>query len=571
MCDSDEERISVQKSMRVGYTKMVNLVIGYHMAADPCSILVVQPTIPDAEGYSKDELAPMLEDVPALSGKVAREDDTLTKKRYAGGTLTLVGANTETGFRRITVRVVILDEVSAYPVDTGTDGDPVRQAEGRSFSAFNRKIIAGSTPNRFGFCRINKSFLASDQRHFFVPCPHCKHMHVLEWKNFKYPSQNPEKAHFVCPSCRKEITEKYKQSMTDAGEWRSVKPFTCCETEQEPSRWDDRGRPICKECDTPYISGHAGFHIWAAYSDLPNARWGKLASYYEDVKDNPEEKQVFINTILGETYRDDAVTLESHNFYERREEYGDEHDGKLPEGVHVILASVDTQDDRLELCVAGFGVKEETWLLNKQIFHGRPDDESTQDQLLRALSKLYSHPAGFHLPISMCALDVQGHFYTDMMLFCAKHSDFIIPIRGGNKVNAPAVTPPSRNNMHKIPLYTLGVNNIKTRLAKRLNYKYPGGGYIHFPISNEFEIDYFEQLTSETVVREEVNGIPYERWQNLRKARNEAWDLLVYLLALLWLINPDLSELPEGISDDEFDDEEYDQSDDYHVSEWMNS
>ncbi|WP_337843560.1 terminase gpA endonuclease subunit [Rheinheimera sp.] len=572
MCDPDEERVTVKKSMRVGYTKMVDLVIGYHMDADPCSILVVQPTIPDAEGFSKDEIEPMLADVPALMNKVAREDNTLTKKRYPGGTLTIVGANSATGFRRLTVRIVILDEVSAYPADTGQDGDPVRQAEGRSFSAFNRKILAGSTPTKHGFCRIDKSFQASDQRFFHVPCPHCEHRHVLDWKNFKYPEGKPHLAHFVCPSCGEAIHEKDKQAITDAGQWRSLKAFTCCDQEQKPEQWDDRGRPICKHCELPHITGHAGFHIWAAYSDLPNARWGKLAEYYESVKDSPEELQVFINTILGETYREETLTFEGKPLYDRREEYGDEYGGTLPEGVRIVLASVDTQDNRLEMKVVGFGEGQECWVLNRTMFHGRPDDENTQAQLLRAMNRLYRHPAGMHLPITMAAVDVQGHFYDDMMRLVATYPDRFVAIRGGNKVNAPATSPPTRNNMHRIPLYTLGVNNIKTRLARRLKYKYPGNGFIHFPKGNDFEMDYFEQLTAESVTTEDVSGIPYERWTNDKKARNEAWDLLVYCLALLWLINPDLSELPEGITDEDDEPDEDEPDDDYYEeNDWINS
>jgi phage terminase large subunit GpA-like protein len=35
---------------------------------DPCPILVVQPTVEDAKGYSKEEIAPMLRDCEVLAG-----------------------------------------------------------------------------------------------------------------------------------------------------------------------------------------------------------------------------------------------------------------------------------------------------------------------------------------------------------------------------------------------------------------------------------------------------------------------------------------------------------------------
>ena len=44
------DMVVVQKSARVGYTKILNNLIGYHIHQDPCPIMVVQPTVEDAEG-----------------------------------------------------------------------------------------------------------------------------------------------------------------------------------------------------------------------------------------------------------------------------------------------------------------------------------------------------------------------------------------------------------------------------------------------------------------------------------------------------------------------------------------
>ncbi|MBJ6889085.1 terminase gpA endonuclease subunit, partial [Vibrio cholerae] len=92
--------------------------------------------------------------------------------------------------------------------------------------------------------------------------------------------------------------------------------------------------------------------------------------------------------------------------------------------------------------------------------------------------------------------------------------------------------------------------------------------FIHWPKSNEFEVDYFEQLTAETVVTEYKNGIPYRVFKNPTKARNEAWDLLVYAYALLWILNPDLSEVVTAEWED--DEEEWEDEDDVVQSDWMN-
>ena len=568
MCDPEEERTTVMKGMRVGYTKIVNLAIMYYVAADPSSILVVQPTLDDAEGYNEDELQPLIDQVDIVRKCIKPADNKILKKRYPGGTLTLVGANTPTGFRRLTVRVVISDETSAYPLSTGADGDPLRQAIGRSFSAHNRKIICGSTPTISGVCRIEKEFSRSDQRFYHIKCPHCDHWHVLKFSNMKWTEGHPEDAHFVCPKCENKIEEYQKQELVDNGQWRSLKKFECCGEKQKPCQWDKKGRPICKHCNETHISGHAGFHIWAAYSDLPNAKWSKLAEYWEEVKEVEEEKIVFINTILGEAYKEEETAVVWKELYNRRENYGLDHDEKIPEGVRIILASVDTQDNRLELTVAGFGVGEECWLLDRKMFPGQPDDQEVQKKLTRALDETYTHADGFLMPITACAIDIQGHFYDTMLEYCAEHQWRCIPIRGGSDFSAPAIKPPTKSNVYKIPLYTLGVNNIKNTLSRRLKYQYPGRKYIHFPISNDFERDYFEQMTAETVVTKYKNGIPYRVFENTKKARNEAWDMLVYLLAVLWIWNPDLDEYYKLEDDIEDDDDFFDDDDDYEDN-WM--
>ncbi|HFT2964179.1 TPA: phage terminase large subunit family protein, partial [Escherichia coli] len=91
--------VSVMKSARVGYTKILDHVVGYYLAHDPSPILVVQPRVEDAEDYSKTEIAPMLRDTPvlaAISGdpKAKNSNQTILRKTFSNGAnLTLVGAN----------------------------------------------------------------------------------------------------------------------------------------------------------------------------------------------------------------------------------------------------------------------------------------------------------------------------------------------------------------------------------------------------------------------------------------------------------------------------------------------
>ncbi|MBJ6911766.1 phage terminase large subunit family protein, partial [Vibrio cholerae] len=80
--------------------------------------------------------------------------------------------------------------------------------------------------------------------------------------------------------------------------------------------------------------------------------------------------------------------------------YGDDHDGKVPEAVRIILATVDTQDNRLVKTTIGIGEGEEVWLLNRKVFMGQPDNPETLAQLTRALDRTYTHACGFSMGIT---------------------------------------------------------------------------------------------------------------------------------------------------------------------------
>ena len=262
--DPNVEQISVMKSARVGYSKILNHIIGYHIHNDPTSIMLVQPTIEDATGYSKEEIAPMLRDTKCLQGLVsdAKAKDgqnTLLQKLFPGGNLTLVGANSPRGFRRVSRRIVLFDETDGYPASAGTEGDQIKLGIKRTEFFANRKIVAGSTPTVKDFSRIEKLFNQTDQRRYYVPCPNpkCNHMQYLRWANFECFENDPSTTIYKCEKCNHHIPHTKKRWMVERGEWRAT---------------------------APYNGKHVGFHIWAAYSYSPNASWQNLMEEFLAVR-----------------------------------------------------------------------------------------------------------------------------------------------------------------------------------------------------------------------------------------------------------------------------------------------
>ena len=526
--DPAVERVSMIKSARVGYTKGINAAIAYFMAADPCPLLVVQPTVETAKIYSKEEIAPMLRDVPALAGLVKQASvrssaNSTTHKTFPGGLLSMVGANSGSGLRMVSRRVVIFDEVDAYPPSAGAEGDPVKLGEKRAEYYWNRKIIAGSTPLVAGSSRIEELFLAGDRRRYYVPCPHCGHMDYLRFRLrdetddpeaapaghvMRWPEGKPEETCFMCRSCGCAIEEEDKRAMIEAGEWRAEGAFT----------------------------GHASFHIWAAYSLSPNATWAQIAAEFLEAKKRPETLRTFVNTMLGETWKELGEAPDWERLYDRRESYAI---GSVPDGVLVVTAGADVQKDRIMYEVVGWGADKESFSVEKSILWGDTSLEASQPgspwrQLDELLGRAFPGAAGGEHRIAMLAVD--SGYNTQVVYGWARQHPMtrVIACKGvaGFRalVGAPSpvdVTVRGRRMQRGYKVWPIGVDLAKAELYGWLRLRRGAGdpppGYCHFP---EYDEDYFQQLTAEhlvTVVNRRTRRAKHE-WQVLPNRENHYLD-----------------------------------------------
>jgi terminase, large subunit len=517
------ERITWMKSARVGFTKCLNNIIGYHIHQDPSSILVVQPTVDDAKGYSKDEIAPMLRDTPALRGLVAEprsrdSGNTIDKKLFPGGTLTLIGANSARGFRRLTVRLVLFDEVDGYPPTAGQEGDQISLGIKRSDTFWNRKIALGSTPTVKGASRIETSFEASDGGYYYVPCPHCQGLQTLKWRNLKWPEGRPKEAYFVCEHCGEAIEHRHKRRMIEGGEWRG-------------KSWRYRNGKF--ELD-PEFEGHIGFHCWAAYSYSPNAAWGKLAVEFLDVHKDRERLRTFANTVWGETWEEDqGERPDWASLQARAEPY---HVLSVPAGGLFLTAGIDVQDDRLAVVIVAWGRGEESWRVYWGELYGDPSQPGgVWAQLDDLLQRGYEHESGALLHVTGAMVD-SGHLTNAVYNYARTRAPRIVAVKGMGQLGRPIITRPGAQDVqykgtiikNGVMLWSIGVDGAKRQIYHRLKIIESGPGHWHFPIGLPEE--YYEQLTAEKLVTRYKHGVPYGEWIQLRP-RNEAIDCEVYAYA----------------------------------------
>jgi phage terminase large subunit GpA-like protein len=523
--DPTVDTVVWMKSARVGATKLFNITVAYHMAQDPTTILVVQPAVEDAEGYSKDEVAPMLRDVPALRGLVndSRKEKTnsatVLLKSFPGGTLQMVGANSPRGFRRVSRRVVLFDEVDAYPASTA-EGDQIKLGIKRSEYYWNRKIGLASTPTTKDFSRIERWFEQGDQRRYFVPCPECGAHQVLRWQQMKWQPDQPETAAYECENCAALIPHSQKRWMVERGEWRATA--------------------------TPSRPGLRSYHIWAGYGYSPNSTWEQLVREFLEVKGDRDQLRTFVNVVLGETFEEDYATKQTPEaLMARREDYGS---GVCPDGVLLLTAGVDVQGgggsigERLAVSVWGWGRGEEAWLVWHGEIHGDPTRAEVWEQLDSVLQTNWPRAGGGELRISQAAVDSGGHATHEVYGYCRERKAWgVVPIKGANVKGSPVLGKGKAVDVNQrgrilnrgVLLYMVGGDAIKTTLYGRLRHGVPGPGFLHFGQAADDE--FFRQLTAEKVQVRNLRGFPVREWVKRPGDRNEALDCAVYAYAALQL------------------------------------
>ena len=519
--DARCEDIIIMSSAQVGKTELILNIIGYYIDYDPSPILVLQPTLEMAQTFSKDRLAPMLRDTPALKGKVkdARSRDsgnTILHKTFPGGHITMVGANSAAGLASRPIKVVLMDEVDRYPASAGTEGDPIKLAEKRTTTFWNRKKIKVSTPTIKGRSPIEKEFLTSSMEEWNVPCPCCGKYQPYEWGRIHFSDVTME-----CKFCLEHISER---------DWKS-----------NPGKW-----VAAKENNKK-----RGFHLNELAS--PWKHWEEIIEDFKEAdrdrkQGDIEKLKTFVNTALGEPWEERGEAADDNVLLSRRERYN----ADLPDGVLLVTAGVDVQDDRFEVEITGWGKGYESWGILYKKIKCNPEQEGAWDKLEQFLDTELYFENGNSLLIAATCIDTGGHFTSETYKFLKKmerKQKKIFGIKGMGGEGIPLINKISTNNVEKVRIFILGVDSGKEILMTRLKTVDEGPGYCHFPINADrgYDETYIKGLTSEQRVVSVKDNRATLKWVKKSGTRNEPLDLRNYSTAAAEILRPDWDVLEKKI------------------------
>ena len=516
---------------QVGKTEVINNIIGYIIDQNPGSILFVHPTTIDAREFSKLRIAPMIRDSPAVRRRISApksrdSGNTLLQKTYPGGILTLCGSNEAHALASKPIRYVFGDERDRWAQSAGTEGDPWELAMARQTTFYNAKAVEVSTPTIRGSSNIAKSFAKGTMERWKSQCPHCGEFHEIQWKDIRYEAEetvvNHERTYtvhdvfWICPGCAcvsEEATMK-----------------------KQPAKW---------VADNPsaYANGVRSFWLNAFVS--PWASWESICLKYQNALGDTGKMQVVYNTCFGQLWEDRGDTQDPDTLLGRREVY----EAELPEGVLVLTAGVDTQDDRMEYEIVGHGHFGETWAIEKGIIMGRPDDPATWSSLdMMVFDRVLRFKDGLGLKVSMSFVDEGGHFTEWVRQFCRNRvGKKVFCIKGFPGADRPFTSPPKKQKiiiknryLGTVWQYQLGVDSGKQIIMDNLKVQAPGPKYCHFPLRDDYGAMYFHGLLSEHLVPE---GKVRQRWVWTKiqgHERNEPLDCRNYALAAFKVLPVDL-------------------------------
>ncbi len=524
-------KVVAMLAAQLGKSEILFNVMGRFIHQDPCPMLLVQPTIEDSEDFSKERFSPTVKVTPVLKklvsdSKSRDSNNTMRKKNFPGGYLAFVGANAPSGLAKRSIRILLGDEVDRFEKSAGSEGDPIDIAAKRT-SNFWDAIIGLFSTCTDEFSRILAEYSLGSQEEWRHKCPNCGEYHWVtlwdmryEYETFEVDYKKTYRVDAVfwrCPDCGKEFTEQQMKN-----------------TEQKYIVLN------------PAVTSVRSFRVNSFAS--PWLSWKTLIGEYLDTNEKEENVKVFVNTRLAEIYKQTGDIKDERILMQRREQYN----ADLPDGVLLLTAAVDTQDNRLEYEVCGWGEEEECWGIKKGVVLGIPDRKETWDELDQQLDRLYYFANGVGLKVARTFIDSGGHYTADVYKYClANAAKQRIAIKGHRLAGVPLLYRLGEAKGYAIPLMMLGVSEGKQYVMERLiNAKAPGAKYFHFP-SNEFKgYDqlYFRGLISEKKVPKMVRGQMVRVWTNIAQdKRNEPLDLRVYNLACLHSINPNWQAYKEAI------------------------
>lgn len=495
--DPEVEEIAFVKCTQVGGTETILNMLGYVIDQDPGPTMVVYPRETDGESASENRIQVMINACPSMRDKFDSNSKRLDLQ-FEDMHLVVSGANSPASLASHPIRFLFMDEVDKYPVSSGKEADPRSLARERTKTfESSKKIVCVSTPTFENGAIWQDWEKADTQYRYFVECPHCKAMWTFKFAHLKFDNTSKETAEqtavYVCEECGGVIDDRHKMNMIRGGQWQAVR---------------DGGRR------------RVAYHLNVFYS--PWVRFGEIAYEFVSSYKTPSLLMNFINSWLGEPYKEVEKTLTGEWIHTNRQSQYPEY--VVRAGTAMLTGGVDVQKNMMYWTIRA-------WLPNMTSYnlcHGRAYSWHEIEYIMN--QNFYDRNKNGYI-VNLCAVD-SGDQTDDVYDFCAINSQWAVPVKGassqlqGRYRRSTIDRVGSRANGQA--LYLVDTNHYKDTLFARIQRDEEDGGWF---IYEGCDPEYCEMIASEHKVIKKYNGRLSSVWEVKAVGRdNHYLDCEVYAM-----------------------------------------
>lgn len=549
---SEVREINILKGVQIAATTSGESVIFYYLGhVQTLPILYMTADKELATGRLDNNILPML----TVSGfeNIIKSSDENNKRRtgkrrnllQVGSKCYIIfeGAKNANKQRQYSFCIIVKDELDAWPLRVGRDGDPDKLTDDRAKGyEQQRKIFRMSTPLE-NPSRIYKQYMRGDQRKWKVRCLKCNYLQELRWTgtnsrgeeyglNWRLDGDGnviEDSVRYLCEECQHPHTEHDK-----------VKLFSI----EQGALWVPTARPVSPDIRSYYLPGY--------YSPYGKGSWYSQAVQFNEAWNVEQGKprdlgkmQVFYNNVLAKPWTPYGTKVSiTQASGHRRLGY---RFGQIPNdhavryaGSRILFLTVTVDVHKHFLAVAVWGWCREARSYLIDYFNWEDDSEqgceSPDSEVWKKLSGLIETQVyetnEYEYRIVLTLID-SGYATSVVYDFCAQYASGVVPIKG-----VPNVARARDKEFWPFKTQTgqMGVNvsvdYYKNRLAPVLRREWGEHAgqqdRYHFNAPADVSDASLKELTVENR-REEVNEKGETRMVWYRpNARNELWDLLVY-------------------------------------------
>lgn len=555
-------------------TEIILNWLAYNVTCDPSDFMLIEKSMVEAKNFSMLKVDRMLRHSPAVGERLIqrRSASNIFDKRFKSGTNFLINWPTVNALSGKTLRRIALTDYDRMPQDIGGEGSGFDLGRRRtnSYKRLGMTYVESSpsfdvldyrwspkTPHEAPPCEgILGIYNRGDRRRWYWQCPHCSEwfepdFDLLRWPDSADVMECAEGVYMACPHCFLQngalIMPHEKYELNSGGIWLR-------DRERIDKHGNRSGTPIRSDIASFWLKGPAtAFGVWKTL--VLNYL---LAMQEYDSTANDRPLKTTVNTDQGKPYIPPTLlsARTPEELMDRAEELGDQ---LVPEGVRFLVANIDVQKHKFVVQVHGIKpamntvdlvvidrfdiVKSNRKDLDGERIYVNPASYPEDWDLItkQVIEKTYAlaDNSGRRMSVRITSCDSGGRagvtsraYEYYRRLKTHGYAGRFILTKGDPKKNIPRVHKGYPDSDRKdrnagargeIPVLFLNTNVLKDWLEAILGRTEPGAGYIQFP--NWLTLEFYKELCAET---KNLKG----EWENLKKLRNESWDLLYYCLAI---------------------------------------